>query len=69
MGHFGAFNDNASETIDKCADINVEYDYDYYVHTMRPACQNIQPLHNTLRNIIKNNALEFNQHGLSVNLK
>ena len=69
MGHFGAFNDNASETIDKCADINVEYDYDYYVHTMRPACQNIQPLYNTLRNIIKNNALEFNQHGLSVNLK
>ena len=56
MGHFGAFNDNASETIDKCADIDVEYDYDYYVHTMRPACQNIQPLYNNLKNIIKNNA-------------
>ena len=69
MGHFGAWNQSKSETIDNCVDINSERIYEWPRTKIRPACGHIYHLFNMLKSVVNNNPLEFNQHGLSVNLK
>ena len=69
MGHFGAWTQSKAETIDNCVDINSERIYDWPRTKIRPACGHIYHLFNMLKSVVNNNPLEFNQHGLSVNLK